>query len=129
MRRNVARAGSETQIQIPFQFIRRFRHELSPVPQEVGEFITRDPCFTQHDGSHRMQFHFKLSDHAKIAATSAQSPKKSGIFCSAGVHNGAISGYNSEALDVVAREPMQPGEPAKSSTEDESGGARVRDYS
>jgi hypothetical protein len=75
-----------------------------------------------------MEYHFELSDHSKVATTSAQGPKQLGVLFPIGVHHGTVRCYQSEAFNVVDREPMQPGEPAKSAAENQPSGSRVRDY-
>src|SRR5271169_6025963 len=75
-----------------------------------------------------MEFHFELGDHSKVAATSAKGPKQIDVLFVISAHNGSVRCYQSEAFNVIGREPMQPGQPAESTAEDQPGGSRVRDY-
>src|SRR5580692_10739488 len=75
-----------------------------------------------------MEFHCELSDHSKVAAAPAQDPKQIEVLFAIGAHNRTVRCYQSEAFSVVGREPMRPGQPAKSTAEDQPCGSRVRDY-
>src|SRR5580692_6076697 len=76
-----------------------------------------------------MEFHFELGDDAEVAATSAQGPKQVRVFARARMHKGTVGSHHRQAFDVVARQAVQASEPAKSSAQNQPGGAGVRDYS
>src|SRR5271155_513371 len=76
-----------------------------------------------------MEFYFEIRDDSEVATASSQSPKQVGVFFCARIHNRAVGSHQREAFHIVARQPMQASQPAESSTEDQTGGAGVRDYS
>src|SRR5579863_4145082 len=76
-----------------------------------------------------MEFYFEIRDDTEVATASAQGPKQVGVFSCARMHNRALGSHYCETFDVVARQTVQAGQPAESSTKNQTGSAGVRDYS
>ena len=81
----------------------------------------------EHHRCYGMKFDFKLGDDSEVATASAQGPEQVSVFFRVRAHI-EPSADQSETFNVVAGEPVQAGEPAKSAAEDQPGGARMRDY-
>src|SRR5438132_10004896 len=73
-----------------------------------------------------MEFHLEFSHDAKVAAPASQSPEKSRIVFRTGMNNGPISSHQREAFNIVTGQPETPGQPPKTSTQDQPEAPRMR---
>jgi len=73
-----------------------------------------------------MKAYFKFRDNSKISTASAKGPGEVGVFFGIGARHHAVSGHQSKAFHVIAGKPVQPSQPAESTSENQPGGTRVR---
>src|SRR5579871_1527769 len=119
----------KAKIDVQFQIRRRLGHEVPPGFKERANIGLWSQAFRQHYGSERVQPNLKFRHHSKVAAATSQSPEQFRILFSAGTDEGAVGRDESESFYVVARQSESTCEPSRSSAQDQSGGARVRDHS
>jgi hypothetical protein len=74
-----------------------------------------------------MQPELELGDHAEVAAAAAQRPVQVGMRMPAGPDHVARGRHHLERDDVVAGQPVLPGEPAHPAAERQATDAGVRD--
>src|SRR5579863_2634266 len=75
-----------------------------------------------------MKLHFEFCHHSEIAASPAQSPVQIRILFCIGAYDRTVRGYQSESLDVIARQSESAREPSGSAAEDQAGSAGVRNH-
>ena len=74
-----------------------------------------------------MQLELEVGGDTEIAATSAHTPVKIGVFVRVGAHKLPVRGDQLDAADIVQGESVAAGEPAESAAERETADARVGD--
>ena len=67
-----------------------------------------------------MKLYLKFCHHAKVPATSTQSPIQAVIFLRVGTHDGAVSRYQSESFDIIAGQSKSACEPSSSAAQNQS---------
>src|SRR5712671_5384211 len=74
-KRNGRQVRGDTQINVPFQVVWGFSHEIPPEFKKGTNAGFSSQSFSQHHRSQRMKLDFEFRHYAEVAAASTQGPE------------------------------------------------------
>src|SRR6185295_3595450 len=75
-RRRLLGGRSQTQVDVPFQIVWRFGHDVAPQLEKAADIFPRSYSLRQNDTGQAMQPDVECRDHAKVATATTQGPKQ-----------------------------------------------------
>jgi hypothetical protein len=127
-RRRLLGGRSQAQVDVPFQIVWRFGHDVAPQLEKAADIFPRSYSLRQNDTGQAMQPDFECRDHAKVATATSQGPKQIGIVLGVGAHDGVVGGHEGETLDVVSGKSETSRQPSRAATQDQPGRSGVRNH-
>src|SRR6185369_8971446 len=115
---NAAFAGS--QVERRLECIGRLIHQFAKKPQHHSRIADGIMNIASRDGADRMKTALEGRRDGKIRAGAAQRPEKVGMPFGVSGQHASVRGHNSRGKQVVARSAVQSGEPAQSTTQDDT---------